>query len=353
MNFDFRTIILLLTILLVGIVSSYTDTLNKKIKNKILLSGIIVGLIFNSSFFISEFYTNYFLNLLFALFIAFILWYVNFWSAGDGKLFFTFVSLLPLEIVFQNKFFLYSYNLIVYTFVPVFFVFLIWLFFQIGKKEFFHAFKEAFRIKTLANIFIAFFSFQWIIGLVNQSLNLKLNFFLSALILFVIFEGINRVLKINLIYLFYATAFLRLIIDFQNIFDWYWLFIFFSQLILFLIFVYFFIYIAYFKFGVHVKIPNLKKGMLLCEKIIKKGDSYTVEPDIKISLFMFLRETTSKKKPFIDIKAEGLTISEIQKLQELNKSGKMSIGSLLIQKRIPYAPFQFLGVIILIVSLIM
>ena len=179
------------------------------------------------------------------------------------------------------------------------------------------------------------------------SKNNTLNLFISALILFFVFEGLEKILKIKLVNLFYIAAILRIFIDINTIFSLSFVFYFVFQLIIFLIFVYFFIFIAYFKFGVHVKISDLQPGMNLCEKIIKRNEKYTVMPDIKISLFMFLRDKV-KKKTVIDTKPEGLTEKEIKKIQTWNKSGRMEVGALLIQKRIPYAPFQFLGVIFLL-----
>ncbi len=350
LELNIRSVIGLFAIIIVGLISTYTDTKNQTISNRMVLAGIISGLIINLSYTIFEFKINYLINIFFALFIGFFLWQIKFWNAGDGKLFLTFITLMPINLVFQNKFYLYSYNLITYTFIPVFCLFLITLFFQTKLKEFIHAFKEAFQLKTIASIMIAFFSFQWVIQLVNKYVNFHLNLFISALILFIIFEGIDRIIKIKLIHLFYITSTIRLIIEFNTVSQLNYLIYFFSQLLLFLIVVYFFIYLAYFKFGTHVKIPNLKKGMLLCETIIKKNKNYyTVKPNIKISLFMFLQDSMPKEKPFIDINSKGLTIKEIQKLQELNKAGKIDVGSLLIQKRIPYAPFQFIGVIVLII----
>jgi len=349
MIFDLRNLVLILLILLLGFITSWSDTKKRKISNKFVLGFLLVGFILNFSTNILDFRINYLLNLLFAFFVGFLLWYINFWNAGDGKLFFAFVSLVPVSLVFLDKTHLYSYDIIVYTFVPIFFVFLVFLIFQTSKVEFIHALRESFKPKVIFNIFVAFFSFQWFIQLANANLGLRLNLFISAIILFFIFDGLEKILKLKLINLFYITATIRLFVDASNIFSLWFISHFLFQISIFLVFVYFFLNIAYFKFGVHVKIPDLKPGMLLCEKIIKKGNICTVEPDIKISLFMFLQAKTSKKKPFIDIKPKGLTLKEIQKLQELNKVGKMEVGAVLIQKRVPYAPFQFLGVIILLI----
>jgi Flp pilus assembly protein protease CpaA len=346
-NINLELVNLIFLIIILGIISSWFDIKKRKIPNSLLVLPIMFGFILNITTEIVSFQINYLINLLFAFFIGFLLWYINFWNAGDGKLFLTFVSLVPVELVFRNKINLYSYDIIFYTFVPVFFVFLIFLLTQTRKEEFFYALKQSFKPKIIFNIFIAFFSFQWIIQLININFGLKLNFFFSALILFFVFDALEKILRLKLINLFYVIFVLRIFIDGNNIFSINFIIHFLYQISIFLVFVYFFIYIAYFKFGVHVKISDLKIGMNLCEKIIKKKEKYSVIPDIKISLFMFLHDKV-KQEAVIDIKPEGLTKEEIRKIQTWNKIGKIEVGSLLIQKRIPYAPFQFLGVLIII-----
>jgi len=345
---DLKILSLLILVIILGIITSWFDIKKRRIPNKIIVLFIIAGFILNITTKIIDFQINYLINILFTFFVGFFLWYVHFWNAGDGKLFLAFISLIPIELIFIEKYFLYSYNVIVYTFVPVFFVFLIIIFLQTNRAEFIHALKESMKLKTIFNIIIAFFAFQWIIQLIVINFGIRLNLFISAIILFFIFDGLEKILKIKLINLFYAISVLRLFIDSFNIFSLKFISYFTYQVFIFMIFVYFFLHIAYFKFGVHVKIPNLQPGMNLCEKIIKGEKKYTVTPDIKISLFMFLRDKIDKKT-VIDIKPEGLTKEEINKIQNWNKAGKMEVGALLIQKRIPYAPFQFLGVILLII----
>lgn len=338
-------VFLLAMTFLLGILSTVSDVKNKKISNRMVFLFIGIGLVVNLAFNLYDFRINYIINFLFALLVGFVLWYVNFWNAGDGKLFLAFVSVMPVNLFFLSKTNLYSYNLIVYTFVPIFFVFLFFLIMQTSSKEFMQALKESFRPVLIFNISVAFFSFQWVMDLLFQHFGLRINLFLGAIILFFVFDGLEKILKVRLINIFYATSLLRIFLEAESLFTLNFITYFLYQLVIFLVFVYFFLYIAYFKFGVHVKIPKLKPGMLLCEKIIKHGKKYTVVPDIKISLFTFFHDKV-KGNTVIEINPNGLTEKDIAKIQDWNKSGKMEVGALLIQKRIPYAPFQFLGVII-------
>ncbi len=343
-----REIILIVLIILLGLKTCVEDLKKRRIYNKTLILFIIIGLVLNISTSINDFRFNYILNLLFAFGIGFLLWYVNFWNAGDGKLFFTFICLIPTSFVFLGKTNLYSYNVILYTFVPIFVVFLIFMIFQTTLKEFSRGLKNAFQPMVILNISIAFFSFQWVMELLNVHFGIKANLFLSAIVLFFVFDGIQKLLKIKLIHLFYVAGIIRIVMDFNNIFSLNFLTYFVLQLVIFVGFVYFFVYIAYFKFGTHVKIPDLQPGMLLCERIVKKSENYTVAPNINISLFMFLREKIDKKS-IIEIKAKGLTKKDIQQIQKWNKAKIIDVGSLLIQKRVPFAPFQLFGVLITLI----
>ncbi|MBU2579511.1 prepilin peptidase [Patescibacteria group bacterium] len=136
---------------LIGVITSYQDFKEGKIKNKWIVSGLIYGVailivlaIWNL---IAEpvmvfYYTNIkheavdaswqiitirwdyfgkvFLNCAIALIIGYALWYFNLWSAGDAKLFFVFSLLLPLKY-YQDAAFPYfpSLSLLINTFIPI------------------------------------------------------------------------------------------------------------------------------------------------------------------------------------------------------------------------------------------
>lgn len=342
-----KTVILLILVLILGVSASFSDIKNRLITNKLILISVIVGVVLNLTSNSLDLKINYLVNILFALFIGFLLWYINFWNAGDGKLFLAFTSLIPIELFFMSRTALYSYDVIVYTFVPVFFLFLIMLIFQTKKEELTHSLKNSFKPLVVINVLVAFFSFQWIINVINFHSGLKLNLFISAIILFFVFDSLEKLLRIRLIYLFYLTAMLRIIFD-GSIYSTNFLLNFLFQIVIFYVFVYFFVNLAYYKFGTHVRIPDLIPGMNLCERIIKRGQKYVVVPEVKISLFMFIQEKVEEKSE-IEMKPEGLSEKDIRKIQNWNKAGKIEVGSLLIQKRIPYAPFQFFGVIVLII----
>lgn len=348
---NLRVYFLLFFIFCLGVITSYTDIKKQQIKNKHILFALLIGLLINISFFKLNFLINYAINILFALLVGFLLWYIHFWNAGDGKLFLAFVALLPISLLYKSNFYLFSYDVIFYTFVPVFFVLVALLFTKSRIKELVDAFKRSFKPKVVFNIFVAFFSFSWIMGMVTKTIGISLNMFIAILVLFFVFEGLERVSRIKLVYILYVAFLLRILFDYKTIITANFVLTFFINFFVFLFVVYFILYLAYFKYAKPIKIQDLSPGMLLSEPVAKRGDKYVTMPNIKISLFSFLRARV-KEKAFIGAKPGGLTAEEIETLKELKKEGKLSFGSVLVQARLPYAPFQFLGAAIVIAKVL-
>ena len=94
-------------ILFLGLVTSYTDIIYGKIKNKHVLIGMIYAIIVNIALiiyykFIGEINQGYVYELItnafFSVAAGFILWNLGIWSAADGKLFIAFSLLIPLDV---------------------------------------------------------------------------------------------------------------------------------------------------------------------------------------------------------------------------------------------------------------
>lgn len=96
----------LLPLLIIGIISSYDDIKYGKIRNKYLKFALIYVLflyLFLNLYSIlihknnSQYFINLFFNGLISLVLGYLLWYFDWWSAGDAKLFFIYSLLIPLE----------------------------------------------------------------------------------------------------------------------------------------------------------------------------------------------------------------------------------------------------------------
>jgi len=102
-------------ILLIGLISSYTDIKYQKISNKLILVGMSYAILVNISlaiysflsrssntFIILNYYSNYLINGIIAVILSFFMWKYKIWKGGDAKLFFAFVFLLPLSTYSNN-----------------------------------------------------------------------------------------------------------------------------------------------------------------------------------------------------------------------------------------------------------
>ena len=135
----------------IGIVISYQDFKEGKIRNKWIVLGVVYGLIVLAGLLVwnfaaepvTEFYYthieysgldnswqfvtirwDYFwkvlLNTTIALIVGYLLWYFNLWAAGDAKLFFVFSLLLPLKYYQQSALpYFPAFVLLINTFIPI------------------------------------------------------------------------------------------------------------------------------------------------------------------------------------------------------------------------------------------
>lgn len=87
--------------ILLGIVAAITDFKDKKIYNKNVLIAITASIL---SYFIfykqieTMYIKNYLINLLISVVISFLFFYFKIWAAGDAKLFFALIIMIPFEI---------------------------------------------------------------------------------------------------------------------------------------------------------------------------------------------------------------------------------------------------------------
>lgn len=83
------------------ILSSITDCKNKKIYNKLIVTFLWTSLIIYCAFYRNidtQFILNYFINLTISLIVGYLFYYLKIWAAGDAKLFFSVVAMIPFEV---------------------------------------------------------------------------------------------------------------------------------------------------------------------------------------------------------------------------------------------------------------
>ncbi|MBU4069704.1 MAG: hypothetical protein KJ646_01870 [Nanoarchaeota archaeon] len=364
--------IFLPAIILLGVVTSYQDFKFGKIKNKWIILALIyalivyvIGILFYNFYgdlnieYIIELSTNF----LFAIFVGFGLWITGIWTAGDGKLFIAYATLIPLSM-YSLGYYKYtpSLTLLINIFVLAVFILLIPIFLKIKFKDIrkisIDFLKEFFKPSKLFNSVIGLFAIFWIVQLLLSFLGLKNVFILKLICSFLIFAGIESRLKGKSVYLILIICFLRLILD-KSVYSLDFLYNF-LMIILIWGFVKSFLNGGLSKFGENffvkeVFVEKLRPGMVLEEIIIKKGkiskkELIELQKSQDIGVIRYLGENYLKKvksfqnlESFLGGEPEGLTHSQIKKIQD------MGIKKIKVSSTIPFAPFMFLGVIITLI----
>jgi len=332
--------IFLIPVIGLGIATTYTDIVSHKIENRTILLALTISLIMNliiafSGITTAKYILHFSSNFVLSVIIGFWAWHAKMWSAGDAKLFIAFVSLVPL-IFYSRSFFNYfpSLVLLINTFVPYF----VYGSFKITKK-----YRNKLKLKFLKKIkplkifdfFIRLFALHWFAGLFLKFIGLEGDIILIIFLMMVFSRVVNKVKYSK--YFIPLFAGLRLLLD-KSIFSY--SFIYRYVLIVFLIFIirHFIYNTSKNFFSKNIRIPNLKKGMVLAEGIFKVGDKY--------------RNKRPKREMPEIIKAspEGLSESDIRLVKALYNQKKIKFKSVKVQETLPFAPFMFFGVILTILA---
>jgi len=90
-------------IILLGILTSYEDIKERKIRNKYVVTALVLAIAINAVLYFGNIIVlNQILDqlivILFSLVIGIVLWLMQMWSAGDAKLYIAFVALIPSHI---------------------------------------------------------------------------------------------------------------------------------------------------------------------------------------------------------------------------------------------------------------
>lgn len=320
-----------------GIITSYEDIKYGKIRNKWVLGSLIYAVLVYGVLIVflllqNDINAHYLIelgtNFLFSIAVGFGLWYINVWTAGDGKLFVAYSALLPLSVyVHGYQEWIPSFVLLANIFVIglVFMVFLI--FYKLKtryiKKACLSIVKDFFSAKEIFKSIVSLFAIFWIIDILFKLTGLGSNYILRLFLTMFIFLNIIKWLGKSSVYVMLAITIARLILD-KSVYSL-------SFLIDFLVLIFVWKLIRGFLSGSvselgkeiftkEVKVSELKPGMVLSE--------------------------SARRKEAKDIlsEAEGLTTEQIVQIR------KNDIKKIRISQTIPFAPLMFLGVIITVVA---
>ncbi len=353
-------------IILFGLITSYEDIYEGKIRNRYVLLALFVGIVIYASFFIYilldptrsinvSFWIQTIINSFIMLIIGFFLWLVNFWSAGDAKLLFAYSFIIPISIYKIDSIpFFQSFYLIFNSFIP-FLALAITLTIREKITDIkYGGVREEFGARKLLENGLYTFTITWISSYIIEILNIRNNILsiiiTSSLLVYIIrkyiFESIPEKLgkiplqDISIIITGIMIAALRIFLEHETIwtFNFLWTFA-----------IYYVIISAvkgYIKsetkifFTKQVHVLHLKRGTCLADTIIKKKDE---------DKYIISKSNKLKHKLKAEFPSE-LDDETIKKMVKLYKRNKFEFKKVSIHKTMPFAPLMFVGAIITIIA---
>lgn len=320
-------------ILLLGFVCSYTDIQKGKIKNWAVISALIYSVVVHILLIIfgvsigREYIINYFSNLLIAFLAGYILWDLKMWTAGDGKLFFAFSLLVPLNIYSEFIPYFPSFLIFINSVVPIFVYYTVYSLFKTTYKNKLDCIKRSFSIKVMGYSILFIFGTYWILEKLFDYLNIEIRY-ISLIVIVLMMYLITSNLSSKIFFIFsLVMSLIRAVFD-----SGYLNFVFLRDVLLisffFVMIRYIIIDMAVSAFSKKIKIKDLKKGMVISD---------TFYDDKKDNLACFLKE---------DIRCgpEGIDKKDISLIKKAAKQKKIDFVRIL--DTVPFAPFIFSGALI-------
>ena len=204
MILSFFDLIFLVPIIIIGILCVFTDLKSKKIYNKVILFGFLYGLTAFLFFIFNDYNEEYIIkaliNFIISISVSYALWFYNYWSAGDAKLFSLFCFLVPLSFYEKANYpFFPSFNILINLFIPVIVLFLFLSLIGFLKER-----NKKKVIKILINRIIGFFKFSFV-------------YIFIFLLFYKIFQKFNsNILIFNLLYVIFIFLTLRVVRNFLS-----------------------------------------------------------------------------------------------------------------------------------------
>ena len=344
-------------IILIGLVTSYTDLKYGIIYNKVLAFGLLVSLIvFLLRIFLDSVdFVFVGVNFFIAAAIAVFFWIFGLWTAGDGKLYITYSLLLSL-LGKPESFSLYPFFiLLVFAFVPYFVYLSSYVLFKSGieniRRKIFEGltFKKAFKAIIFSVLNLV--AIQWVFEFLPEWEPLVL---LRFPLIIGVFFLIERYFKFKGMQPFALVGVARFYFD-TRIYS----IEFFLKILLMLLLIFFIRKVipglGYYIFTKEKNISQLKVGDVPAEIIYKVVDSENRESIVKkeVPFFGFSTYGIEKDKMFFDLKGKGFNSSEIKKIKKLLKEPWFWHKNLRVYQGQSFAHFLFLGSLLFIFLIIL
>ncbi|PLW80692.1 hypothetical protein C0585_01230 [Candidatus Woesearchaeota archaeon] len=344
-------------ILFLGIITSYEDIKFGKIRNKWIILALIYSFLINSILIFHNYFNNSFkvdyimelsINLLFAIIIGFGFYYYDIWSAGDGKLFITFTSLIPLAMYslgYQKHYPGISLLFNIFTISLTYILFNLALKFdKKNLKNLKEAFISSFTLKETFFALLFFFVIYWLIESIFTYLNFQnsMFYFILSLLIYLKLKDVNKIFFVMILLSFlriakdssiYSLNFLKNFIIYGMLWRLSYSMIrgtflkFFNEL-----------------FYRELLVEEVKPGMILFEDIKRTEKKAKGQNAIKHGNFYYYCEEKNKTKSnlYIGASSDGLTFKDIKIIK------KIGFKKMRVNTTIPFALLVFIGVIITI-----
>jgi Flp pilus assembly protein protease CpaA len=339
-------------IAILGIITSYEDIKEGKIRNKYLIWSLIYGLIFYFAWIIFLKLTSqginwlYFvktlINAIVMLVFGFVLWQNGFWTSGDAKLFSVLSFILPISIYKYGYIpYVSSIILLINTFMPLAVFYIIKIIAKTQRKQKIYILKKIFKSKDSINYILLMFVMLWIPLLLSRAFQIKISQVEVIGLGIALSLLLEKVCKKEAFSLLIMVSILRLLLD-KSVYSLYFI----NGLIISV--VCFFVAqtaikdLGYIIFSESIAIGKLKKGMILAERIYQKNKRFFKD--------LYFKKNRSSKYAYWKCTGDGLNDEDIEKINGLASKKMLSFNSIKIKHTIPFAPFLFLGVLITIIA---
>lgn len=363
-------------IIFLGLITSYEDSYEGKIKNKYIIICIVLGILVHAYLLYSQsikmsYIPVYLVNIALAVIIGFGLYFIDFWSAGDGKLFIAYAFVIPFTAFSSQNLFSYlnPVVLLVNTFIP-YFLFSAAIVFITNLSTHKRDTNLGKIIQSAVFSLVYVFSITWIVELILGLVGLPNNplaVILFSSILVILFEKFrlsvmffNSIKRFNTrgalniffnlkgkeeMLLMIIISIARIIFDYKNVLTLDFLLAFIVYYLVISFIRHYFRHTTSKYFVKKVHLLNLTKGMIINDKIIKKDDKYIRNPVGKeFRSFSFSNMNISRAF------ANVLDDEDVKEIAKLYKKGRFTFKHVTIQNTLPFAPLMFLGVIITILT---
>jgi hypothetical protein len=228
--------------------------------------------------------------------------------------------------------------------VPAFAALFVFALARTTKAQKLLALKKTFGARNIISVAIVMFSLYLLIEMITAFFALQLDFFLAALLLFVVISVVSRFITKKIEMFFGVLAVLLAALNWQLVFTIDFALGFVWLLIIVLVLLFFVLHLGISAFGRSVKIAELKEGMVLLEDIVENNNVLEKRSRFAPSLINIF--AGMQQKHALSGALSGLTWRDIGKIKIANADGRAKFSSVLVQETLPFAPILFLGAIL-------